>query len=130
MGVADLQERLRAQGLHYIEMSTDRITAKLNNLDVLSLFFGTVLHSLDHQNVFDITKTPFWLTNKDPTWTYIKGMTRNVRVGFLGNHLNVFPVEFKDVPATDVRGFAKRVYDAANEIDPMLAANMQTCIIR
>ena len=123
--VTDLQAQVRARGPHPIEMSTERITAKLNHVDPLSLFFGTVLHSLDHQNVFDITKNPFWLTPKDPTWTYIGGMSRNVRVGFLGDHTNVFPVAFKEVPATYAGGFVKRVYDAAHEIDPMLADNMQ-----
>merc|ERR1711939_786877 len=71
----------------------------------LSLYFGTVLHSLDHQNVFDIVGNPFWLRKSDTQWSYLEEFCRVVRVGFLGDHTSVFPTLFKSVPESDCGGF-------------------------
>jgi hypothetical protein len=127
--MAALQAQLQGQR-HNIEMSTERIRAKLSRVDALSLYFGTVLHSLDHQNVFDIVENPFWLRKSDKQWSYLEELGRVVRVGFLGDHTSVFPTLFKSVPESDCGGFFQRVYKVARGIDTRLADRMETCIIR
>tara|TARA_B100000475_G_scaffold186494_1_gene156021 strand:+ start:181 stop:468 length:288 start_codon:yes stop_codon:yes gene_type:complete len=91
-------------------------------------FLGTVMHSLDH---FNYTRflSPWALLAMEvsprlETLRAIQGVVRCMLSDDLPCVL--FAREYKDSPM----GFHREVYRIAREIDPFLAARMQTCIIK
>ena len=98
-----------------------------NSLLLLSVFVGTVLHSLDHCLMDWNLKDPLWLDVDDPRFGKMAEVGRVVKVGFVSDVPGLyFHKRFKG----SGHPFYEAVYKKAAKINKKLADNMDTCIIK
>ena len=98
-----------------------------NSLLLLSVFVGTVLHSLDHSLMDWNLKDPLWLDVDDPRFGKMAEVGRVVKVGFVSDIPGLyFHKRFKG----SGHPFYEAVYRKAAKINKKFADNMDTCIIK
>lgn len=91
-------------------------------------FLGTVVHSLDHF-MYGRTMIPFVLASLNPSKHFrsMKHVQDIVRFMFIDDLPGIlFPRTFKGSPVR----FHQEVFQEAFKIDPLLADQMQTCIVK
>ena len=91
-------------------------------------FLGTVVHSLDHFNyIRHVDPWALVAMRVSPALETLRRIQCVVRY-MISDDLPgiVFARDFKDAPMA----FHRQVYQAGRRIDPQLAAQMQTCIVK
>lgn len=92
-----------------------------------ALFYGSIVHSIDHCAAWKSIEDPLWLDTKHQDFGLMAEMARIVVNGFT-----------HDLPALSFKRFYKeidhpfyrKVYEKAKSIDPILADQMDTCIVK
>merc|ERR1712196_449896 len=113
MDEKSMQEEIDWCNKNSLRYSENFMRSVLNRISVASLFFGTVVHALDHTHLVEICKDPFWLTCSSARWRYVETCARLIRIAFTDDHPSAFPVLCKDCADIDDAKFFTDVYRAA-----------------
>uniref|UniRef100_A0A7S2PST0 Uncharacterized protein n=1 Tax=Zooxanthella nutricula TaxID=1333877 RepID=A0A7S2PST0_9DINO len=115
--------KVRRQFIRAFEKYEDRMLG----IDMEALFVGTVLHSLDHQNLEWNIEDPLWFAPVSPDFAAMAEFCRLVRVGFVEDIWSVpFARRFREAS----HPFFKEVYERGARINKRLADHMDICITK
>jgi hypothetical protein len=92
-----------------------------------ALFYGSIMHSVDHCRMDWNIEDPLWLDVDHPEFGLMAEMGRVVKVGFVSDlpGLN-FQRHYKEID----HPFYKKIYARALELNQKLADSMDTCIVK
>ena len=97
------------------------------DLNWSSLFSNTILHSLDHYSMEQALQSPFLLDETHRVYGNLAQFGQLVRVGFVTD----IPFLMIKRKAKEIKaGFFHELYEEARRVDPILAKEIDICIIK